>query len=423
MQVVHERCCSLDMHKKSVTACCITPEGKEIRTFGSMTKDLLEMADWIASKGCTHVAMESTGVFWKPIYNLLEEQDFQLLVVNAKHIKAVPGRKTDVKDAEWIAELLRHGLLQGSYIPDRPQRELRELLRYRKSLIRERASEVNRIQKTLEGANIKLGSVASNVLGATGRAILEALIAGLSCPQLLASLAKGRLRDKKEELERALQGLVSRHIRFMLIVQLSHIDALDEAIDQVSREIEERMRPFEEELHRLETIPGVGKKTAELIIAEVGTDMSRFPSHKHLASWAGLCPGNNESAGKRSSSRTRKGDPWLREALVEAARAAARTKGTYLCAQYHRIAARRGRKRAAVGVAHTILIIAYHILKHGTVYRELGPNYFDEIDKTAVVRRSVKRLENLRLSGHPRTSCLRYHVHFQSRILTRTRRS
>lgn len=354
MQVVHERCCGLDVHKKSVTACCITPEGKEIRTFGSMTKDLLEMADWIASKGCTHVAMESAGVFWKPIYNLLEEQDFQLLVVNAKHIKAVPGRKTDVKDAEWIAELLRHGLLQGSYIPDRPQRELRELLRYRKSLIRERASEVNRIQKTLEGANIKLGSVASNVLGATGRAILEALIAGYSDPQLLASLAKGRLRDKKEELE-----------------------------------------SFEEELHRLETIPGVGKKTAELIIAEVGTDMSRFPSHKHLASWAGLCPGNNESAGKRSSSRTRKGDPWLREALVEAARAAARTKGTYLCAQYHRIAARRGSKRAAVAVAHTILIIAYHILKHGTAYRELGPNYFDEIDKTAVVRRSVKRLENL----------------------------
>lgn len=395
MQVVHERCCGLDIHKRTVTACIITPEGRETRTFGTVTSELLRLSDWIESRGCTHVAMESTGVFWKPVYNLLEEQGLELLVVNAKHIKAVPGRKTDVKDAEWIADLLRHGLVRGSYIPDRPQRELRELVRYRKSLIRERASEVNRIQKTLEGANIKLSSVATNVLGVTGRAILEEIIGGNVSAEVLASLAKGRLRSKKAELEEALKGLVGPHIRFMLVVQLSHIDALDEAIERLSAEIEARMRPFREALLRLETIPGVGRRTAELVLAEVGTDMDRFPSASHLASWAGLCPGNNESAGKRMSGRTRKGNPWLREGLVEAARAAARTKNTYLSAQYHRIAARRGSKRAAVAVAHTILTIVYHMLQRGTAYHELGQNYFDERDKTNLVIRTVKRLEKL----------------------------
>ncbi len=395
MEVVHERCCGLDIHKRTVTACIVTPEGRETRTFGTVTSELLRLADWIESKGCTHVAMESTGIFWKPIYNLLEEQGLELLVVNAKHIKAVPGRKTDVKDAEWIADLLRHGLLRGSYIPDRPQRELRELVRYRKSLIRERASEANRIQKTLEGANIKLSSVATDVLGVTGRAILEEIIGGNVDPKVLASLAKGRLKSKQAELEEALKGLVGPHIRFMLVVQLSHIDALDEAIERVSAEIEARMRPFREALLRLETIPGVGKRTAELVLAEVGTDMGRFPSASHLASWAGLCPGNNESAGKRMSGRIRKGNPWLREGLVEAARAAARTKNTYLSAQYHRIAARRGSKRAAVAVAHTILVIVYHMLQRGTTYHELGQNYFDERDKANLVTRTVKRLEKL----------------------------
>jgi len=395
MRVVHERCCGLDVHKKSVTGCCITPEGKEIKTFGTMTEELLMMADWIKSKGCTHVAMESTGVFWKPVYNLLENYELELLVVNARHIKAVPGRKTDVKDAEWIADLLRHGLLRGSYIPSREQRELRELVRYRKSLIRERASEVNRVQKTLEGANIKLSSVASDVLGVTGRAILEELVKGHTDPGLLASLARGRLRDKREELERALRGLVSPHVRFMLAVQLGHIDSLDEVIDRLSREIEERMRPFQEALLNLETIPGVGRRTAELLVAEVGPDMSRFPSHKHLASWAGLCPGNNESAGKRHSGRTRKGSVWLREGLVEAARAAARTRRTYLSAQYHRIAARRGGKRAAVAVAHTILVIAYHILQRATTYEELGADYFDRRSEQRLVARMAKRLDGL----------------------------
>lgn len=383
------------MHKKSVTACCITPEGRETRTFGTMTDDLLAMADWLRSMGCTHVAMESTGAFWKPVYNLLEDYEFGLLVVNAKHIKAVPGRKTDVKDAEWIADLLRHGLLRGSHIPSRPERELRELVRYRKSLIRERASEVNRVQKVLEGANIKLSSVATDMMGVTARSILEELIGGRTDPKLLASLAKGRLRDKRDELERALKGVVGSHLRFMLAVQLGHVDSLDEAIEKLGREIEERMRPFEERLVNLRTIPGVGQRTAELILVEVGPDMSRFPSHEHLASWAGLCPGNNESAGKRYSGRTRKGSPWLKEGLVEAARAAARTKNTYLSAQYHRIAARRGAKRAAVAVAHTILVIAYHILSRGTTYQELGGDYFDRRSRDKLVNQLAKRLERL----------------------------
>ena len=395
MEVIRERCVGLDVHKKTVTACCITPEGREPRTFGTTTRELMEMADWIMAKECTHVAMESTGVYWKPIYNLLEDEGLELLVVNAQHIKTVPGRKTDVKDAEWIADLLRHGLLKGSYIPDRAQREPRELIRYRKSLIRERASEVSRLQKTLEGANVKLSSVASDIMGVSARKILEALIGGREDPAALASLAKGRLKDKRAELEKALEGLFNRHTRFMLAVQLGHIDSLDEAIENLSLEVERRMRPFEEDQRRLESIPGVGRRTAELILAEIGTDMTRFPTHRHLASWTGLCPGSNESAGKRQTGRIRKGSPWLKDGLVEAARAAARTKGTYLSSQYHRLAARKGAKRAAVAVAHTIIVIAYHLLLRGTTYQDLGYNYLDERDKSAAVRRAVKRIESL----------------------------
>jgi transposase len=395
MEVVHERCCGLDVHKKTVVACVITPEVKEIRTFSTMTDDLQAMCQWILQHGCTHVAMESTGVYWKPIYNLLEDHGLEILVVNAQHIKQVPGRKTDVKDAEWIAQLLQHGLLKGSYIPSREQRELRELIRYRKSLIRERASEVNRLQKVLEGANIKLASVATDILGVSGRAILEELIAGNVDEQTLARLAKGRLRNKTKELEQALKGVMRPHQRKLLAIQLQHIDELDELIDEVSAEIERRMRPFEEDLARLEGIPGIGRKAAEMIVAEIGTDMRRFPSAAHLASWAGLCPGNNESAGKRHSGRTRKGDGWLRETMIECARAAARSKKSRLSARYHRIAARRGTKRAAVALAHTLLVIVYHLLKDKTEYRDLGPDYYDKWNRDALIRRHVHRLKEL----------------------------
>ena len=399
MDVIYERCCGLDVHKRTVTACLLTtkPEGgrqQETRTFGTMTDDLLTLADWLAQAGCSHVAMEATGAYWKPVYNILEGQ-FETLVVNAYHVKAVPGRKTDVRDAEWLADLLQHGLLRGSFIPDRPQRQLRELTRYRTSLVRERAAEVNRLQKTLEGANIKLASVATDILGATGRAILEALAKGTGEGPELATLARGSLRQKRAELERALKAETSDHQRLMIREHLAHINYLDEAIGRLSREIEERLRPFDHTLSHLQTITGVGRRTAETILAEVGTDTSRFPTHRHLASWAGLCPGNNESAGKQRSGHTRKGSPWLRSALVESAWAAAKTKQTYLSAQYHRLAARRGGKRAALAVAHSILVIAYYIMARGQTYDDLGGNYFDERDRRQVERRLVKRLEDL----------------------------
>jgi len=397
MDVVYTHVCGLDVHKKNVVACVITPETKEIRTFSTMTDDLILLVDWIKSNGCTHVAMESTASFWKPIYNLLELEDIQTLVVNAKNIKNVPGRKTDVKDAEWIASLLRHGLLQGSFIPNRDQRELRELIRYRRSLIDERAREVNRIQKVLEGANIKLSSVASDVLGKSGRAMIEAMIAGEENPELLSELAQRRLKNKKAELQRALNGLIGNHQKLMLAAQLRHIDYLDEEIGRLDEEIKRRMLPFEEDLELLDTIPGVARRTAETIAAEIGTNMDQFPSAAHLCSWAGLCPGQNESAGKRKSGKTRKGNKKLRSALVEAARAAGRTKNTYLSSQYHRIAARRGANRAAVAVAHSILMIAYYILKRRQPYIELGPTYYEERKRDTIIRQSIKKLESLGL--------------------------
>ncbi|PTQ55740.1 MAG: Mobile element protein [Candidatus Carbobacillus altaicus] len=375
----------------------ITPEIKEIRTFSTMTDDLILLVDWIKSNGCTHVAMESTASFWKPIYNLLELEDIQTLVVNAKSIKNVPGRKTDVKDAEWIANLLRHGLLQGSFIPNRDQRELRELIRYRRSLIDERAREVNRVQKVLEGANIKLSSVASDVLGKSGRAMIEAMITGEENPELLSELAQRRLKNKKADLQRALKGLMGNHQKLMLAAQLRHIDYLDEEIGRLDEEIKRRMLPFEEDLELLDTIPGVARRTAETIVAEIGTNMDQFPSAAHLCSWAGLCPGQNESAGKRKSGKTRKGNKKLRSALVEAARAAGRTKNTYLSGQYHRIAARRGANRAAVAVAHSILMIAYYILKRRQPYMELGPTYYEERKRDTIIRQSLKKLESLGL--------------------------
>ncbi|NSW84453.1 MAG: IS110 family transposase [Syntrophothermus sp.] len=399
MQVVYERCCGLDVHKTKVVACLITSgkggkPHKEIRTFGTTTGELNLLSDWLSAAGCTHVAMESTGVYWKPVYYVLEG-NFELLVVNARDIKQVPGRKTDVSDAEWIAELLRHGLLRGSFVPPKPIRELRALTRHRKTLVREKARVINRIQKVLEDANIKLASVASNILGASGRAILQALAQGANDPYVLAELAKGSLRSKLAELEKALSGVVEPHHRFLLQQHLAHIDFLEQAIALVEAEIEERMLPFAKEVEQLMTIPGIKKQAAWTIIAEIGIDMGVFPSHKHLASWAGLCPGNNESAGKRKTGRTRKGNPWLREVLVEAAWAASRTRKTYLAAQYHRLAARRGKKRALVAVAHSILVIAYHLLAKGTTYRELGPNFFDQLNHQQLLKHHVRRLAEL----------------------------
>lgn len=414
MRVVYDCCAGLDVHKKTVVAC--RREGKqrqELKSFGTTTPELLELVDWLLEWECTHVAMESTGEYWKPIYNLLEGS-FELLLVNARHVKHVPGRKTDMKDAQWLAELLQHGLLKASFIPAAPQRDLRDLTRYRTKLVQERVRVVSRVQKVLECANIKLSSVATNIFGMSGRAMLEAIVEGHADPEAMAQLAKGRLRNKLPQLEKALTGLVRDHHRFLISMQLTHIDFLDEQIVSISTEIEHQICEMDcsqppgstnsgeaipvkaqEAVLLLSTIPGVDKTTAELIVAELGTDMSRFPTSKHAASWTGLSPGNNESAGKRYSGRTRKGNRSLRTGLVQAAWAASRTKNTYLSAQYGRLAGRRGKKRAIVAVAHSILVIAYHILKRGQPYHELGASYFDERKKESIAHRLTKRLENL----------------------------
>lgn len=399
MEVIHERCCGLDIHKKTLVACLMvtSPKGevrKEIRSFGAMTEDILAMADWLEGTGCTHVAMESTGVYWKPVYNLLEDR-FTLLLVNAQHIKAVPGRKTDVRDAEWIGDLLRHGLLKASFVPNREQRELRELIRFRTAMVREHTAGVNRLAKLLEGANIKLASVVSNVNGRAARAMLEELVAGSTDVAAIAELAKGRMREKIPELQKALRGKFDAHQRFVVAEQLAHLDYLEGAIDRVAAEIGERMRPFEQAVEQLDTIPGVGAETAQTIIAEIGGDTSRFPSEHHLASWAGVCPGNNESAGKRKSGKARKGNKLLRTILVQAANAAGRSKGNYLSARYHRLASRLGKNKATLAIAHNILVIAYHLLNRHEVYRDLGVAYYDERNKEAVKRRALRQLKGL----------------------------
>ena len=403
MQVVHERCAGLDVHKKTVVACRIVPDGesgwtKDIRTFKTMTVDLLELADWLREAKVTHVAMESTGVYWKPVFNVLESE-FEVLLVNAKHIKFVPGRKTDVKDAQWIAELLQHGLLKASLIPKVEQRELRELVRYRTHLIQERSREVNRVHKVLEDANIKLSSVATDIMGVSGREMLSAIIAGKDDPEALAQLAKARMRNKIAELEQALTGRIRDSHRLLLTMHLEHIDDLNAKLERLEQEIDNLMSPFDQDhlIERLCTIPGVERKTAQVIIAELGTDMNRFHSAGHAASWAGLVPGKNESAGRNRSSRTNKANRYLKSGLVQAAHAVGRSKKSYLSTQFSRLASRRGKKRAAVAVAHSILIIAYHIIKNGTEYVDLGVNYFDERKQETVQKQLIRRLEKLGL--------------------------
>jgi transposase len=399
MEVIYERCCDLDVHKRTVVACLLTPgprreRRQETRTCRHHDRRPAGAGRLLAEAGCTHVAMEATGVYWRPVYNLLEGSS-ELFVVNAQHLRAVPGRRTDVRDAEWIADLLRHGLVRPSFVPSRPERELRELTRYRTSLLRERASEINRLQKVLEGANIKLLSVASNVVGVSGRAMITALIAGEDDLQALADLARGRLQSKKEALKEALDGRLSPHQRFLMAARLRHIDQLNEVISEVSAELDERLAARGEELDRLMTIPGVGRRVAETLLSEVGADMGRFPSARHRASWAGLCPGDRESAGKTRSGRTRKGSPWLRSMLVEAGVAAARTN-TYLGARFRTLAAWRGSRRAAVALAHSIIVTAYHLLTKQQEYLDLGANYFDERQREKV------RYPLTRTPGSPR---------------------
>lgn len=399
MEQMLERVAGFDVHRDTVAACVRVPgpgstRQKVVKTFGTMTADLLALRDWLGSQGVTHVAMESTGVFWKPVYYLLEEA-FTVVLVNAAHMKNVPGRKTDVKDCEWIAELLEHGLLRASFVPPQPIRDLRDLTRHRTVLTQERSREVQRLHKVLQDAGVKLSSVATNIMGVSGRAMIEALIHGTKDAEVLADLARGRLKAKLPELRKALEGRFRGHHAFLAIQILAHIDYLEEAIAQGSQQIEEEMRPFAAEAERLQTIAGVGRKTAEIIVAEIGVNMKQFPSARHLASWAGMCPGNNESAGKHKSGKTRKANEWLRSALVEAALAAIRTRDSYFSAQYARVMRRRGHKKAVIAVGHSILVIAYHIISRGKPYAELGAKFFEERHREAIQRRCQQQLERL----------------------------
>jgi transposase len=399
MRVVYEHCCGLDIHKKSVVACVlITLETGEVqrhvRTFSTMTAGLLALADWLDSLQVPVVAMESTGVYWRPVFNLLEEGR-TIILVNAQHMKAVPGRKTDIKDSEWIADLLRHGLLKASFIPPAPIRELRDLTRYRKTLIQERSQEINRLQKVLETANVKLAAVVSDVLGKSGQAMLDALVKGTTDAEVLAELALGRLRKKLPELREALDGRVQSHHRLLLKHILAHIHFLETTLEQLQAEIEERLHPFEEAMELLMSIPGIGAQAATAILAEIGEDMSRFPSDKHLASWAGVCPGNKQSGGKRLSGKITKGNTMLRAILAEIAWVLAHMKGNYLSARYHRLARRLGKNKAAMALAHRLLVIIYHVLSTRKPYHELGADYFEQQDRTRLTQRSVRQLEAL----------------------------
>jgi transposase len=400
METIVPRCAGLDVHKVTVVACVrVIDENGELQaatqTFGTTTSDLLALSDWLSSYEVTIVGMESTGVYWKPVYTLLESS-FECWLLNARHMRNVPGRKTDVADAGWIAQLIAHGLVRPSFVPPPEIRELRELTRYRKSLIQERSREAQRLHKTLEGSGIKISSVATNILGVSGRAMLQALIEGTHDSAVLAELARGVLRKKIPELRKALTGWFSPMHRVLVGEQLAHLEYLDESIERLSGDIATMLRPFASAVDHLDTIPGVNRRTAEVIIAEIGMDMSRFPTANHLASWAGMCPGNNESAGKHFSGKTRKGSKWLCTALVEAAQAASRTKGTYFAAQYARIKGRHGHNKAIFAVAHAILVVAYHLLERNQPYADLGGDYFAQRQqKDSYQRRLVRQLERM----------------------------
>lgn len=403
-----ERCAGIDVGQAELVVCARFPDGrghriKEVATFGTTTPDLLALSDWLGRLGVTHVAMESTGVYWKPIYYVLEDE-FEVMLVNARHVKHVPGRKTDTIDAAWIALLLSRGLLQPSFVPPQPIRELRDLTRYRKALTNERSSEVNRIHKVLEDAGVKLSSVASDVMGASGRDMMHALIAGSTDPKALADLARGKLRAKLPALQKALTGRFRAHHAFLLERMLAHVDDLEADIAALSERIEAATAPFEGPCLLLQSIPGVGRRSAEVILAEIGADMSVFPTAGHLASWAGMCPGQRESAGKRGSAKTRKGSKWLRTALIESARRAARLKGTYLSERYLQICRRRGDKKAIVAVAHEILLAAHLCLSTGSFYDDPGPEALRNLSAEHVKRRALAQLRSLGLQvqlDHP----------------------
>jgi transposase len=400
MESIHERCCGLDVHQKTVVACVLVSGAdgavqRRVRSFGTMTADLLVLSDWLDGLAVTQIAIESTGVYWRPVFNILEGEGRTITLVNPQHLRAVPGRKTDVKDSEWLADLLRHGLVRPSFIPPAPVRDLRELTRYRKALVQQRTQEANRLHKLLEGANIKLAAVATDILGKSGRDMLAALLGGEQDPVVLAELARGKLRAKLPQLRQAFAGRV-RPVHLVLLTQiLAHIDYLEGAIAELQREIAAALAPFGEAVELLLTIPGVKEVAAAAIVAEIGTDMGRFPSAKHLASWAGVCPGNKQSGGKRLSGKTTKGDVWLRAVLSEVAWANARSKTTYLGAQYRRLARRRGPQKALVAVAHSLIVIIYHMLRDKRPYADLGPDHFDTLDTARLERHHVKRLNAL----------------------------
>jgi len=399
MEVLHERCAGLDVHKNTVVGCVRLAHGgrveKEVKTFKTTTGELLALAEWLDGHRVNHVVMEATGVYWKPVWHILDDGERQLVLANAAHVKNVPGRKSDVSDCDWLSDLEAHGLIRPSFVPDGPTQELRGLLRTRKQLVRERTSHTLRLQKALEDANIKLDSVISNVVGVSGRRMIEALVAGESDPTALANLADRRIKAPPEALCEALRGRVTRHHRFLLSLHLGHIDAIDQAIDKIDQEVEASLQPFCQAVGLVKTIPGVSQLAGQGIIAEIGSDMSRFPTCGHLISWAGLCPRSDESAGKRRSTRTRKGNPWLKTLLVQCAWAATRTKATYLHAQFLSIRSRRGARKAIVAVAASILTAVYHMLKNGTSYRDLGPQHLENRNKEAQARRLLARLRRL----------------------------
>jgi transposase len=399
MEVLHPRCCGLDVHKATVVACVrLVIDGKavkETRTFATTTASLLALSEWLTETKCTHVAMEATGVYWKPVWHILSDGDLELVLANAAHIKNVPGRKTDVKDADWISDLLAHGLIRASFVPDTQTQGMRTLLRTRKQLAREKASHTQRIQKTLEDANIKLDSVITDIIGLSGRKMIEALIAGEKDPVKLARLADPRVKASQETLREALHGRVNKQHRFLLRLHLDQIGTLDAAIAKVDREVEASIAPFRTAVEQVSSAPGVKDLSAWVIVSEIGTDMSRFATDAHLISWACLCPRNDESAGKRRSTRIRKGSPWLKTTLVQCAWSATRVKDSYLNAQFHRIKARRGPKKAILAVAASILTAVYHMLKDGTFYQDLGPNHFDPRTKERQKNRLIKRLADL----------------------------